>query len=1097
MQRGRLGGQVSLRGAGRILVAVLLALMPFTISWGQLTGGTISGAVSDSSGAVIPGATVVVRNVETGADRTITSDAAGRYSAQQLTSGSYELEVTAAGFQTTVRSGITLTVGQEAVVNFSLQVGATTERIEVTGEAPLVETTNSTVSGLVSERTVRELPLNGRSFTDLMDLQANVKNIASAAPPPFSAAERFHGNSSKFSVAGAHPSQNNYVVDGLIINDTLVQTPGSAGGGLLGTDTIREYRVLTSNYPAEYGQVAGGVMIAVTRGGTNTIHGSVYEFLRNNVLDTREFFDDVVPPFKRNQFGFTLGGPIKQDRTFYFGSYEGLRQRLGSTLFMRVPTPEARRGILPSGPCATGCQVGPIAQSILNLYPLPSPGRRNFGDGTAEFTTAPSDPTTENYFTVRLDHTFNDKHFMFGRYTFSDGNADRSRFDELFIDAKDTRYQHLMLNFTSLLTASLLNNFRAGVGRSITLLTFRQSTEKDLSALIHVPGRRPGQVNVLPMDAIGSNGGQTRLLWWTSYQYADDMTLTKGNHSVKLGASLQRNHDNQDFPFSFEGTWTFNSLQDFYSQTPRQLLGSGPTGDANRGWRSWIIGTYLQDDWRVRPNLTLNLGVRLEWATVPTEVNGRIATLANIFTDTATKVGGPFWEQASAFAHFAPRFGFAWDPFNNGKTSIRGGFGIFQQAIRNSDFILPGNRMPPIWDGIQITTTPGQPLVYPLILPNLPPGRVSPSSGGALRLDTIDFHLAQPYNMNYSFNLQQEVLPNTTVNVGYMGSRGVNLLGVNSEANGRADIAGADGRRYIPLVPTTRRNPNFGIIRWATAENDSYYNSLQLSIEKRFSAGLQIRSSYHWSKAIDTNSNRYHGGNFDGPSSADVNIPFDTKANRALSAWDLRHYWSLNYLYELPLGPGKALGGSLTGVAGKLIGGWSLSGVVTASTGPPFTVTSGGDFAGRLPQGAGTQRPDLVGKPTVAERGTPQYVDQYFSPTAFALPPLTPQCAPGVTTGGCPRRILGNAGRNILTGPGLATWNFNMSKTTSLTERFSLQFRAEFFNLFNRANFRLPSNATFLPQTTNPNPPRNAAAGRITDVATTGRQIQFGLKLIF
>ena len=1096
MQRKGYAGRNSLRGAGRILVAVLLAHLAVTGSWGQLTGGTISGTASDSSGAVVPGATVTVRNLETGIDRTITTDAAGRYSAQQLVSGGYELEVTAAGFQTTVRRGITLTVGQEAIVNFSLQVGTTTERIEVVGEAPLVETTTSTVSGLVDEKTVRELPLNGRSFTDLMDLQPNVKNIAGAAPGRGSAGQRFFGIAAKFSVAGAHPSQNNYIMDGLIINDTVVATPGSAAGGLLGTDAIREFRLLTSNYSAEYGQVAGGIMTAVTRSGTNTLHGSAFEFFRNSALDAREFFDAKVPPFKRNQFGGTLGGRIKRDRTFFFGNYEGLRQRLGSTIFMRVPTLEARRGILPSGPCATGCTVGPTAQRVLNLYPLPTPGGRNYGDGTADFRSAPSNPTTENYFAIRLDHTLNEQHFMFGRYTFSDANSSLLANDELTRDARDTRYQHLMLSFTSLLSPTLLNNFRVGVGRSVSLQDSTDAGKADLSPLVGVPGRGPGYVTVSPAGAIGPWIGNPNFLWWTSYQYADDISYTRGNHSLKLGASLQRNHDNQDGRFSYGGNWTFSSLQDFYAERPLNVIGAGPTSDANRGWRSWIIGTYLQDDWKVLPNLTLNLGVRFEWATVPTEVNGRIAQLRDLFRDPATVVGDPFWEQISAFAHAAPRFGFAWDPFNNGKTAVRGGLGIFQQAIRNTDFILPGDRMPPIWDGILATSLPGQPLSYPLVFPNIPAGRVAPSSGPQLRLDAIDFNLAQPYNINYSFSIQQEVLPNTMLHVGYVGSRGVNLLGVNAEANARQDIAGPDGRRYIPLE-ALRRNPNFGVIRWATAENDSYYNSLQVSAEKRFSQGFQISSSYTWSKSIDTNSNRIHGGNFDGEGSSGSDWPFNTKATRGLSAWDLRHYWSLHYAYDLPFGPGRALGGSLTGAAGKVLGGWSLSGVVTAATGAPFMVALGGDFPGSLPMGLGAHKPDRVRNSDIAERGTPQYTNQYFDPTAFVLPPLTPQCVATPTATGCPRRVFGNGGRNTLTGPGLATWNFNVSKTTSLTERVGLQFRAEFFNLFNRANFRLPRSAVFLPQTGNPNPPRNAAAGLITSTSTTGRQIQFGLKLVF
>ena len=1080
-----------------ILFSTLLLVVCFSMKApAQVATATISGTVRDATGAVVPGATITLRNVETGARRTVTTDATGRYSAPQLGLGGYEVTASATGFQTIVRSGITLTVGREADVDFTLQLGTVAERVEVTGEAPLVETTTSTVSGLVDEKTVRELPLNGRSFTDLMDLQANVKNIAVVAPAPGSAGQRFTGIAAKFSVAGAHPSQNNYIVDGLIINDTMVSTPSSAAGGLLGTDAIREYRLLTSNYSAEYGQVAGGIMTAVTRSGTNALHGSAFEFLRNSVLDARDFFDADVPPFKRNQFGGTLGGPIRTDRTFFFGNYEGLRQRLGSTIFMRVPTPAARRGILPSGPCAAGCTVGPTAQKVLNLYPLPTPGGRDFGDGTADFTSAPSNPTTEDYFAVRLDHTLNEQNFLFGRYTFSDGNASFLREHELSEDTRDTRYQHLMLSFTSLLTPTLLNNLRAGVSRSVTLLADRESGKADLSPLVHVPGRDPGDVLVSPIPSLGPWFGNPNSLWWTSYQYGDDVTFSRGNHSWKFGASLQRNHDNQDGRFSYGGSWEFSSLQDFYAENPRSIRGAGPTSDAGRGWRTWIIGTYLQDDWKALPNLTLNLGVRFEWATVPTEVNGKIAQLRDIFRDTATVVGGPFWKQSSAFAHAAPRFGFAWDVLSNGKTAVRGGWGIFQQAIRNTDFILPGDRMPPLWDGFLVTALPNQPLRYSLAFDNLPPGRVSPSSGAALRLDSIDFHLAQPYNMNYSFNVQQEVLPNTLLNVGYVGSRGVNLLGVNAEANARTDITGPDGRRYIPLG-ASRRNPNFGVIRWATAENDSSYNSLQVSVEKRFSAGLQIRSSYTWSKSIDTNSNRLHGGNFDGPGSAGEDWPFDTKANRALSAWDLRHYLFLNYVYDLPIGPGKSLGGNLTGAAGKLLGGWSLSGVVTASTGPPFSVVNGGDFAGTLPMGLGAQKPERVRNPAIAERGTPEYTEHYFDRLAFELPPLTPQCAATPTATGCPRRVFGNGGRNTLTGPGLATWNFNMSKTTSLTERVGLQFRGEFFNLFNRANFRLPASALFLPQIANPNPPRDAAAGRITRTSTTSREIQFGLKLVF
>ncbi|MBI4443017.1 MAG: TonB-dependent receptor [Acidobacteria bacterium] len=1060
----------------RLLMVSALCLFAATApAMAQSSAGTISGTVLDSTGAVVPGAQVTVKNVDTGATRVLTTNERGRYVAPQLMSGNYEVSATTAGFQTEIRRGITLAIGREAVVDFSLSVGAVTETVEVTGEAPLVETTTATTSGLVEEATVRELPLNGRNFTDLMDLSPNVKRLAAAR-----GTSPVMGFGAHFSVAGAHPGQNKYMIDGVNTGDGRQSTPGSAAGNVLGTEAIREFRVLTSNYSAEFGEVSGGIMTAVTKSGTNTLHGSVFEYLRNSALDARQFFDrdpsnptvrSDPPPFKRNQFGFSLGGPILKDRSFYFGNYEGLRERLGRTSFFRVPTTTTRR-----------LTAGPTVQKILNLYPLPN--GQDFGDGTADFVNAPSRATREDYFAIRMDHTFNERFFMFGRYTFNEGKLTDPDSASLFVQTDGNRYQSLTLSFTSMLTPTLLNTFRAGLNRNVTSQQDVTVEGADTSSLVWIPGRGPGNFSVTGMGGLGPSDDS--FFWWTSYQFYDDLSYTRGNHSLKFGASVQRNHDNGNRVFNYVGQWQFASISDFLAEKPQQVLSALPEADAIRGFRTWWVGGYFQDDWKVRPNLTLNLGVRLEWLSVPTEVNGKIGVLRDIYTDPVVTAGGPFWELESAFAHISPRVGFAWDPFGNGKTAVRGGFGIFQEAIRNFDFNLPGNRMPPFWNNTVIRSTTANPLVFPLIFPNYE--RIG-IPNVALRLDNLDFHLQQPYKMNWSFNIQREFLPNTLFNIGYVGGRGVNLLNLWSDANSPQEVVTADGRRYIPQG-TPRRNPAFSQMRYRNTGHDSYYNSMQLSVIKRASRGIQFSSSYTWSKSIDTSMMKLAGPEFGNTSSE--NFPHNTKANRGLSAWDQRHYWSTNFGYELPFGPGKALGGDLAGFAGKLLEGWNLSGILTLTSGPPFSAELGFDYASKLPQsGGGGLKPDLVGSdsnPVIdGYRNDP---DHYFDVNAFALPPLAPDCAaPGAT---CTRRMFGNLGRSTLTGPGLATFDLNLMKNTKITEATQLQFRAEFFNLFNRANFALPNSTVFLSLLR-----RNATAGRITETSTSARQIQFALRLVF
>ncbi|MBI4443140.1 MAG: TonB-dependent receptor [Acidobacteria bacterium] len=1049
----------------------LLGVFLFWVSiLGAQTTGSFSGRVQDETGAVIPNAEVTVQNTDTGTSRIIQGDQAGRFLAPQWSPGNYEITVRVQGFQSETRRGIRLAVGQEAVVDFVLKVGAVTEIIEVTGEASLVETTTAATSGMIEGNQVRELPLNGRSLTDLFALQPMVVKLAAGST---SSAEGF---GTKYSVAGSRPDQVNYTIDGLNVNDVQNSTPGGVAGGLLGSDTIREFRMYTGNFGAQFGRVSGGVMVAVTQSGTNTLHGSVFEFLRNNALDARSFFDrGGKPPFKRNQFGFTMGGPINKDRTFFFGSYEGLRQRLTTTQLSRVPTPDARRGILPSGPCAAGCVVTSAAQGVLNLFPLPN--SRDFLDGTAQFINTVSNPTNEDFFAMKVDHTLNDKHSFFVRYSFDDGDQFLSDAFSLQGNSNKNRNQYAAAEMTSVFTPSLLNTARVGVNRSVTKVVPKfLVSEATLAPLTFIQGKQPptggpGTLSVSGFFSIGTDSIIPRIFHLTSYQVSDEITWIRGSHSMKIGGFFQRDQNNETVEFGGRGSYTFPTIERLYQSSPIILLSHIRADNTGiRGFRQSIFGGYLQDDFRVNQRLTLNLGVRYEAISNPSEVNGRITTLPNIFQDSTYTVGKKFFDNPS-MTNFAPRVGLAMDLFGNGKTAIRAGWGIYYENIMHNYYRLPGYLNPPFAETAILS--PPTSIVFPNALTNFTGVITRP------RLETIEFDLRQPYKMSYSFDVQQEIHPSLALSIGYQGSRGVHLIAAWPDANQPQSFVAADGRVTIP-VGQTRPNANFSQIRHRTSDNNSSYNAMKISVTKRFTHGFQFVTGYTWSKVMDNNSlvvsqGTDFSGNADGPAR-----PFSHAIEWAPSNYDIRQYFTTNFTLELPWGPGRRLGGQLSGVAGKLLQGWDVNAIITAATGPPFSATLAFDNAGALPQsGGGGQRPDM--KPGFSNNpvleGYRSDPDHYFDVNAFSVPPA---------------RTFGNLGRNALFGPGIVTLDFSLNKSTAITERVRLQFRSEFFNLLNRANFRIPASSVFVAGGR-----VNPAAGQITGIFGTSRQIQLGLKLNF
>src|SRR3989442_6824156 len=637
-----------------LLVLLMSVILGGHLVSAQVTTGTISGVVQDSSGAVIPGVSVTVKNVETGIARTATSDEGGRYTVPELTLGDYEVEAQLPGFQTEVRSGITLTVGRSAVVNFALKVGQLSDKVTITEEAPLVESTTSAMSSLVDERTIRELPLNGRSYDQLALLQPGVVTVGAGQA---SVAFDF-GTGQRFNVNGSRAYANTFMLDGTTINDHANGTPGGAAGQNLGVDGVQEFKINTSVSPAEFGGSSGGVISAVTRSGTNDFHGAGFEFLRNNALDSPGYFDDVkhggtgtVAPYRRNQFGGALGGPIKKDKTFFFGTYEGLRLGNGTNISPEVPTAQTKLGIVPfsafqgtdpklynCSPGATACSVpvSPAIKPYLDLFQAPN--TPDLGDGTAYFIAAPLQVTHEDYVMGRVDHQISDRMRIFARYSLDKDTNLLPNFNGSSVaDEHDVaKRQYSTIQLTNILRPTLVNSFRFAYNR--TYQNFDDVlTDPRTKNLSFVPGGHFGTISfgaqglsTNPLNFLGVDNGAPREYWTGLFQEGDDLTYIKGRHSVKIGADIRRLQDNIISSGNTRCDYTFLDIPGFLTNSPSRFDAPPPGANSYRGIRETMFGTYFQDDFKVTQRLTLNLGLRYEAISNPREVNGKMPNLLNI-----------------------------------------------------------------------------------------------------------------------------------------------------------------------------------------------------------------------------------------------------------------------------------------------------------------------------------------------------------------------------------------------------------------------------------------------------------------------------------
>ncbi len=676
-------------GLGGLCVQLtIVAWLSTGIASAQTVGASLQGIVTDSTGAALQNAEVVVIAVATGGLWELKTDTTGRYRVPVLQPGEYEVHVSQTGFQPIVRRGIVLTIGQNAVVDVKMELGRIAEAMTVTGDSPIVNTTSGAVSGLVGDKEIRELPLNGRSFQQLALLQTGVTPALAAGN------DVVGGRTPKISINGARPEQSSFLLDGTDINNVYNKTPGSSAGVLLGVEAVLEFQVLTNAYSAEFGRSAGGVINAVTRSGANAVHGSGFEFHRNSALDEKNVFDPAdkpIPDFYRHQFGAVVGGPVAKDRTFYFAAFESLIERFGVTGVTAVPDDDARLGNLPG----RTVPLHPLVPTYLNTL-FPRANGRSLGGGAAEYLFTQTQPTDEYFWQIRVDHRFKDGDSLFARYTFDDGKVDRVPANKppISITKEHSRNQYVTVEHQHLFSSSLLNTLRGGINRSVSLADNVRTIDIP-PALSWLPGEKFGYFTITGL--VTEMAGDFRLPrndYLTNWQLGDTLFWTRGAHAAKFGFQSQFLQFHQNTTSQQGGIVTFPNLAAFLQGQPSNVDFAVPgLIDPIRDYKQWLFGFFAQDDVRLRPNLSLNLGLRYEFITTPTEVNGKLSNLRNV-TDTTLTTGEP-WHSNPSLKNIAPRLGIAWDPTDRGSTSVRAGFGLFYDEILPKYYFFSGSLNPP------------------------------------------------------------------------------------------------------------------------------------------------------------------------------------------------------------------------------------------------------------------------------------------------------------------------------------------------------------------------------------------------------------------
>ena len=1041
----------------------------------------LSGHVTDPSGAVVSGATVTATNQETGLTRTTASNQSGMYELLALPIGHYQLTASKAGFAEEVRTGVLLVVGQDATADFSLKVGQVTEQVKVEANVSLVNATSQDISGLVGEKEVKALPLNGRSYDLLLLLNPGIVNFTWEKTGGIGVSNSSTGNN--FAVSGNRPQQNLFLLNGIEFTGAAENNmqPGGPSQNLIGVEAVREFNVLRDSYGAEYGKRPGAQVSIVTQSGTNQLHGSVYEFLRNNALDAPNYFDlGSAPPFQRNQFGAAVGGPVQTDKTFFFANFEGFIQNLHQTSAAFVPDLASRAKAVPS------------VKPLLNLWPTPPAGAPDF-NGIAEVFSSPLQTIREYFGNARLDHVFSSKDNFSAVYTIDDGNDfTPTTANPYSTDILSLREQVLSLEETHVFSPTLLNTARFGYSRAGYFFTGEPTPDTPADTVPgFIVGKPVGAVVVggsaasnpqAQVGLAGSNNGSNLTMARNLYTYEDRVGLTVGKHQLDFGVWVQQFQSNETIALSQYGQATFTSLATFLTGVTSTFLYDPAPTEMN--WRSLFTAIYAQDTIRLSPSWTVTLGFRGESSTGWNEAHGRAAnyTFDNGVISSQPNIGSSAFTTNNAKFLPEPRVGVAWSLYP-GKTVFRAGFGMYNELQDALGYRMDQN-------------APFNPTysIASLAVGSLPINPAAPVPSKALLVPGgVQPNLKMPTLISYTLGIEQQLTENTTLTLRYVGSHGYHeLVGVDANTPypticpaspcpavypstfpvGLAGTPVPAGSYYIP-TGRPKQNPSLANTWTWFSWGDSSYNALQVDVNRRFTNGLSFRGVYTWSKTLDDGDslNQTTAGNAPGL----ISNPYDISADWGPATFDVRNVGVVSVVYDLPFGKGKQFANNFSGFGNTMISGWSADSIVTAMNGFPFTAqlsynpSNNGDTRNPVRPFV---NPNFNGN---AINGT---TTQYFNPSVFLAPPAN-------------SGFWGNATRNNLVGPGLATWDFSTTKNTQLRERLNLQFRAEIFNLLNRANFNTPNLITFTPTGV------SGTAGAITSTSTTARQVQFGLKLIW
>ncbi len=1009
----------------RVFVLFFLGLAPLHA---QVVGASLSGTVKDSSGAALPQAVVTVRSRETGSTRKLLTDEGGRYFAPSISVGKYEVEAAKPGFATQVVRGIDLAVGQGATVDVVLPLGEFQQVVVVEESPSPVALSTQQTSGLVSERQVKELPLNGRSFDELMTLNAGVVNYTAERSGGIGTSNSSVGN--MFAVSGRRPQENLFLLNGIEYTGASLinNTPGGTSGQLLGVEAVREFNVVSGTYGAEYGKRPGGQVSIVTASGTNQLHGSLYEFLRNSALDARNFFDQgPIPPFQRNNFGAAAGGPLRRDKLFVFANYEGYRQNLGLSDVTLVPDAASR------------AQAAASVAPLLALWPAPN--SPELGGGIAEAFSHPLQRIREDFGTVRADYNLAAKDTLFAVYTVDDSAANTPSVNPLSSVVESLREQVASLQEQHVFSPSLLNTARLGFSRAGYFFT--GVTPVDLPGW--VPGAPIGAVVVgggtalngaSQLSPAGTNAGSNLRAARNLVTYDEHVAFTRGAHQIEAGAWVQQVQANDSLAQNQYGQASFSTLAAFLSGTVSTFtVAPSPTP---LSWRTVEGAGFVQDIVKLRPNLQVRVGFRFESTNGWNEAHNRASNYgfdAAGIIQTDPMVGRSVFTTNRAKFLPEPRVGVAWDPFGKSRTVVHAGFGIYRALLDNLDYRL--DQTAPF----NTTET----------FRNVSIANPLAGSGSKVSPSGVQPDAYTPTVLTWTVRVEQQLTGSTSVAAGYVGSHGYHEM-LSADVNEPFPSFAGGSAFYPANAPLA--NPNLANTTTWLSEGLSSYNALEIDVNRRFSRRLQLRGVYTFSKSLDDGTawNSSVGANAPGF----VMFPLYPKLDWGPSTSDARHLASINGSYQLPRG-------------------WTVSAIATLQSGFPFTPQLGYN-----PTGNGDSRNPV--RPSWNPAFTGAVIEggpaQYFNPAAFQAP------AAGT---------YGNVGRDVLTGPGLAQLDLSLMKTLAIFDRLRAQFRAEFFNVMNHANFATPNAVVFTSAAAAASP----TAGVIGATATTSRQIQFGLKLLW